>query len=242
MNIYYVVYQITNIVNGKFYIGLHKTNNIKDSYMGSGIAISAAIRKYGKENFIKHILYVFDNLEDASVKEKELVTEELLSNPLCYNLKTGGIDSCIYSQETRQKISEIKKEQYKNDPLLREKAKTMKGRRHSDQTKEKMSKSRTGRKISKESIEKRHKTMLEKYGQLSRQTPESIKKILETRKKNGILKSKESIEKMLETKRRNGTDGTGKKLSPESIAKRTASRRANREKLSADRARGATPS
>ena len=52
MNIY-TLYKITNLINQKFYIGVHATNNPNDSYMGSGVAITRAIAKHGRENFKK---------------------------------------------------------------------------------------------------------------------------------------------------------------------------------------------
>lgn len=33
---FYTVYRVTNNINGKFYIGTHKTKDINDSYHGSG--------------------------------------------------------------------------------------------------------------------------------------------------------------------------------------------------------------
>ena len=57
----YTVYKITNTINNRYYIGVHKTTNPNDSYYGSGLVIKEAIKKYGKENFIKEILFTFEN-------------------------------------------------------------------------------------------------------------------------------------------------------------------------------------
>jgi len=69
---FYILYRINNKVNGKFYIGVHKTNNIHDDYFGSGHKIKAAIAKHGKENFEKEIIQVFTNGVEAFNKEQEL--------------------------------------------------------------------------------------------------------------------------------------------------------------------------
>lgn len=83
---YFTIYKITNKKNNKFYIGMHRTNNINDGYMGSGKLIRRAFNKYGLDNFIKEILYVFDNEEAMILKEKELVKIGSLS----YNMNEGG--------------------------------------------------------------------------------------------------------------------------------------------------------
>jgi hypothetical protein len=50
---YHIIYKTTNTSTDKYYIGKHSTDNINDDYLGSGVALKNAIKKYGKENNIK---------------------------------------------------------------------------------------------------------------------------------------------------------------------------------------------
>lgn len=86
----FVIYEIRNKVNNFIYVGVHKCENINDNYMGSGSAIKRAIKQFGKENFEKKILYVFDNKEEALLKEYEIVNHEFLKRFDVYNLTLGG--------------------------------------------------------------------------------------------------------------------------------------------------------
>ena len=131
MSIYnhHLVYKTTNCITGKIYIGVHSTNDPDDSYLGSGINIIESIKKYGKDNFTKEVLFDFPTRKEASDKEKELVTEEFVLRQDTYNASTGGIgytgdykrgkDHHMYgnvpSEETRRKLSEGKKG--KNNPM-----------------------------------------------------------------------------------------------------------------------------
>ena len=110
---YHYVYIITNKINHKFYIGKHSTNKLYDGYMGSGIAINKAIQKYGIENFSKRILCFCDSAEDAYKIEEFLVTDNLIKRDDCYNMKTGGGQNIIYSEESRAKMRIPKSEECK---------------------------------------------------------------------------------------------------------------------------------
>ena len=87
---YHFIYKTTNIINSKFYVGMHSTDNLEDGYLGSGKRLWRSIKKYGKEHFKIEILEFFGSREDLKNKEEELITESLLKEPLCMNLMCGG--------------------------------------------------------------------------------------------------------------------------------------------------------
>jgi group I intron endonuclease len=87
---FYYLYKITNLVNNKFYIGVHKTKNMNDDYMGSGKVIRQAIKKHGIENFKKEILEFFSDSKSMLKREKEIITEDFLLRTDVYNLRKGG--------------------------------------------------------------------------------------------------------------------------------------------------------
>jgi hypothetical protein len=90
MTTYYTIYQTTNEVTGKIYIGKHQTKKLDDGYIGSGKYLNNSINKHGIEKFTKKILYVFNNETDMNNKEKELVTEDFVKEDTNYNLCPGG--------------------------------------------------------------------------------------------------------------------------------------------------------
>lgn len=93
---FYYLYEIKNNLNGKIYIGVHKTKKMNDNYMGSGKVILAAIEKYGIDNFTKTILETFNNAEEMYKREKEIVTEDFLKRIDVYNLRRGGFGGFDY--------------------------------------------------------------------------------------------------------------------------------------------------
>lgn len=109
---FYTVYKTTNSINGKFYIGKHQTNDPYDSYLGSGVLLRAAIDKYGRENFKKEVLFIFNTEEEMNFKEIELASEEIVSNPMSYNIGVGGeggphFSGKNHSDSTRKLLRDI---------------------------------------------------------------------------------------------------------------------------------------
>ena len=89
---YYYVYQITNLINGKIYVGKHKSKKhpFDNNYFGSGKQITLAIKKYGQENFKKEVLHLCSSLKEMSNKEAEIVTEDFVKRKDTYNMHKGG--------------------------------------------------------------------------------------------------------------------------------------------------------
>jgi len=103
---YYYLYEIKNKINGKIYVGVHKTLNLNDDYMGSGKILNQAFSKYGKENFEKTIIEFFNNSDEMFAKEKTIVTEEFLQRSDVYNLRRGGTGGFDYiNKNGLQKIA-----------------------------------------------------------------------------------------------------------------------------------------
>lgn len=105
MELKYIVYITINLCNGKFYIGVHKTNpTIFDGYIGLGIyrqsnatknyPLHKAVRKYGYDNFKRTIIKIFEGddngRKEAYNLEAILVNETLLKSKNNYNIALGG--------------------------------------------------------------------------------------------------------------------------------------------------------
>lgn len=122
------VYVTINLVNNKMYIGDHSTNNINDYYLGSGRTFLKAIKKYGRNNFIRIILEEFNTKEEAfNVQEKYIKLLNTLS-PNGYNISPKGglrVKGC-HSKETKHKQSKWQKGKTWEEIYGKEKADIMK--------------------------------------------------------------------------------------------------------------------
>lgn len=97
---FYYLYEIRDNLNDKIYVGVHKTNDMNDGYMGSGKIIKRAIKKHGIENFTKTVLEEFSTSEAMYARESEVVTDEFLLREDVYNLRRGGYGGFEYINKT----------------------------------------------------------------------------------------------------------------------------------------------
>lgn len=112
----YIVYKITNQLNQMIYIGCHKVNNNLLTYYGSGTNIRNAIKQFGKHNFIKEVLFEYDNSKDMLAKEAELVNTDFISRSDTYNIILGGgtfvTDDCVNVKDKNGNYMTV----HKNNP------------------------------------------------------------------------------------------------------------------------------
>ena len=116
---FHYIYKITR-EDGKYYIGMHSTDHLDDGYFGSGERLWHSIKKHGKDKHTKQIVEFLPTRKELSAREKELVNIDTLKDVRCLNLALGGSDS-----------------------------KRHEGKKHSEETKKKMSEAasrRTGKK------------------------------------------------------------------------------------------------
>lgn len=94
MSIYYIVYRTTNTLNGKIYIGAHKSINEYDDYLGSGTLLKKAINKHGIDNFTRENLFYCVTEEEMFQIESILVDKEFVERKDTYNMIEGGLGWC----------------------------------------------------------------------------------------------------------------------------------------------------
>lgn len=105
------VYKWTNKTNGKWYIGSHK-GTPDDGYVSSSKVFAAAIKKHGKENFEREILFEGDYYQDKikDIEANYLHKEDAANNPMSYN-RNNIVGPYRHSHESNLKRSNTLKGQ-----------------------------------------------------------------------------------------------------------------------------------
>ena len=170
---YHYVYKTVNVLSGRYYLGMHSTDDLNDGYLGSGTRLRRAINKHGKDNFKKKILEFCKSRELLKKREEEIINLNEIAKVDCMNLKVGGYGG-LSSEEHRKNFIKaghatrvLHRERLKNDEDYRNKlikmgtanilkaykdGKTVMvqdnydwtGKKHSEETKLKMSESNSG--------------------------------------------------------------------------------------------------
>lgn len=122
----YKVYKITNIINGKLYIGITKERYLKHRFWAhanksrsAGAYLHWSIKKYGKKNFTMDLLYEYESIDECKLKEIELISTLKLNKHryptgIGMNLTDGGDGSygCKHKLESIKKMSGINNHNY----------------------------------------------------------------------------------------------------------------------------------
>jgi len=132
MSKFFYIYKITNLINGKIYIGqrtINKKPELDTNYLGSGNLIKKSLQKYGKDNFKKEILEECIDRNSLCVRERYWIKELNARDPkIGYNIVEGGIYGDSISmhpnkEDILKRRSKAWKENYKNNPKQQEKRK-----------------------------------------------------------------------------------------------------------------------
>jgi hypothetical protein len=167
---FHFLYKTTNLINERYYLGMHSTNKLNDGYLGSGTRFYKELKKYGRENFTIEIIEFFDNRQELSEAEKKLIKEEHILDKNCLNLRNGGTggfkdyehglifiksgektrfskSNCpSNSEEHRKKASERMKKRWEDGKMRHiPKLNNWKGKKHKKESIEKISSSKKGK-------------------------------------------------------------------------------------------------
>ena len=130
-----IVYKTTNLINSMSYIGKDSKNKL--DYLGSGIYLNRAIKKYGKNNFQKETVAWCDTKDKLDFLEKFFIGFFKTRAPNGYNLTDGGDGLLNPSEDVRKRIGLANaKRAGSKHPLF--------GKHHTEETKRKMRESHKG--------------------------------------------------------------------------------------------------
>lgn len=136
---YGYIYVITNLINGKQYIGKHKSSQFDPKYKGSGRRLNLAYKKYGEENFKQEVLFPCFSEEELNAEEAFLIDFfDCVASDHFYNEFPGGhggFPAGEFSPNYGKKQSA---------ETIAKRAEKLKGRTFSEESRAKISASLTG--------------------------------------------------------------------------------------------------
>tara|TARA_R110000851_G_scaffold47424_1_gene115085 strand:- start:42050 stop:42682 length:633 start_codon:yes stop_codon:yes gene_type:complete len=165
-NTIHYLYKTTCDITNRYYVGMHSTSKLDDGYLGSGKRLRYSIRKHGADNHTKEILEYYNTRELLIEAEVKAITSDMIKDNDCMNLTEGGSGGHGARFLTKEQLSKggkaagnIHKERLKTDEefyqnqvrigtkslkdymdLGKHNHNTFEGKKHSEETKLKMSK------------------------------------------------------------------------------------------------------
>lgn len=215
---FHYIYKTTCLISGKWYLGMHSTDNLDDGYLGSGQVLWKSIKKYGKAEHVREILEFLDSRAALIQREEQIITEEIRADPNCMNLRNGGTGQAPGFNATelaRAKMSAASKAAVRTPEWYAKVVSTRTANGtyvHTDETKAKISKRFLGATLSDE-----HKKKISRGLEGHRVSEETRRKIAESNRvaQTGVPKGPKSDEHREKLR----IAQTGKKHSPETCAK-----------------------
>ena len=110
---YGYIYLTTNLINNKKYIGQHRASKFSMKYLGSGIHLTNAIKKYGKENFKLEVLCECFSEQELNEKEKYFIKiYNAVESDDFYNIAKGGLGhTCIPWNKGKKGVQPVTQKQ-----------------------------------------------------------------------------------------------------------------------------------
>lgn len=94
---YGYIYLTTNLINGKGYIGKHRSKEFDPTYVGSGSVLWKAINKYGLDNFSVEMLCPCFSEDELNSEERFLISYfDCVESRDYYNCAPGGAGGSSY--------------------------------------------------------------------------------------------------------------------------------------------------
>lgn len=159
----FVIYKITNMINGKSYIGQtidlarRKETHKRDALIGCHNVLHRAIRKYGWDAFVWSILFEDDDEDQAWMDwwEIKMIAKHGTLLPNGYNMTAGGkgIPKLVHTEETKRKMSVSATGVPCSEETKRKLSAFFTGKKRgspSEETKEKIRQANTGKHLSEE--------------------------------------------------------------------------------------------